>query len=187
MAAFSKDKLTKELAATCGINKDTVGELLNALAKVAYREAKGGFVLPGFGEFKVELGPEKIIDNPFTGEPYSVPRQLQVSFNVDDTAMEQFVGDASDHKLLKKSPKKKKKKTRKPVIRPMVSEKVNFGGEPSWIHNAEQFQCCGQEMSFYGQIHTDALGEEYMIYDCGIIYLFLCEGCKKTRTTVQFY
>lgn len=183
MADFSKDELTNELAATCGISKEAVDELLNELAKLAYREAKSGFVLPGFGEFKVEFGPEKIMDNPFTGEPYSVPGELQVSFHVDDTALEQFVGDASVQKKKKKS----SKKTRRPVVRPAVSEEVSFGGEPSWIYAAEQFQCCGREMSFFGQIHTDALGKEFMIYDCGIIYLFLCEECKTTKTCVQFY
>lgn len=184
MAALSRDELTKKLSAACGISKGTVGELLEELAKLAYREAKTGFVLPGFGEFKVELGPEKIVDNPFTGEPYSVPRELQVSFNVDDTAKEQFVGDAS---VLKSPSKSSKKKKRKLIIRPTVSKEVNFGGEPAWIHNPEHFQCCGQEMSFYGQINSDELGKEFKIDDCGIIYLFLCEDCKKTRTTVQSY
>ncbi len=40
-------------------------------------------------------------------------------------------------------------------------------------------------MSFYGQL--DSVGDDIVIADCGLIYVFFCFGCQCAEAVVQSY
>ena len=60
-----------------------------------------------------------------------------------------------------------------------------LGGEPDFIQGEESPRCegCGELMSFYAQL--DSISDEYMVADCGMIYVFFCFDCSAARALVQ--
>jgi len=38
-------------------------------------------------------------------------------------------------------------------------------------------------MSFYGQL--DSMNDEFVLADCGIIYVFVCFDCLQTKSILQ--
>lgn len=38
-------------------------------------------------------------------------------------------------------------------------------------------------MSFYGQL--DSVNDDYVLGDCGIIYVFVCFDCLETKSVLQ--
>ncbi|MBM3469093.1 MAG: DUF1963 domain-containing protein [Alphaproteobacteria bacterium] len=72
-----------------------------------------------------------------------------------------------------------------------ASEKVGsrhqLGGTPTFIQQEEWPDCpsCSNKMSFYGQL--DSLNDEFVIADCGMLYVFLCFDCNETISIIQSY
>lgn len=66
-----------------------------------------------------------------------------------------------------------------------IGNRNKIGGKPKWIQNEEIVKCddCGKEMTFYGQL--DSINDEYCIADCGIIYVFICFDCNKSKSIIQ--
>lgn len=62
-----------------------------------------------------------------------------------------------------------------------------LGGDPDFIQNADYPDCtsCGEKMTFYAQL--DSLNDEYVVADCGMIYVFVCFRCNKTESFIQSY
>jgi hypothetical protein len=66
-----------------------------------------------------------------------------------------------------------------------VGSRHKLGGEPTWLQSAVESVCpsCAAEMTFYGQL--DSIGDEYVIADCGIVFVFICFICFTSKSIVQ--
>jgi hypothetical protein len=66
-----------------------------------------------------------------------------------------------------------------------IGRRHQLGGEPKFIQRAKRPSCssCGKTMTFYGQL--DSINDEFIIADCGMIYVFICFGCNETSSFVQ--
>jgi hypothetical protein len=70
---------------------------------------------------------------------------------------------------------------------PVIGTRHQLGGEPTFIQRANwpECQCCGKEMTFYGQL--DSINDEFCIADCGLVFVFICFGCYEATSFVQSY
>lgn len=68
-----------------------------------------------------------------------------------------------------------------------VGNRGKIGGIPDFIQGEYFPTCplCKKNMIFYAQL--DAIGPDFRIGDCGLIYIFICPRCYKTKTFVQSY
>jgi hypothetical protein len=65
-----------------------------------------------------------------------------------------------------------------------VGTRHKLGGSPDWIGKPSPPQCsCGREMTFYAQL--DSISDEFVLADCGMIYLFVCFDCFEVQTVLQ--
>ena len=58
-----------------------------------------------------------------------------------------------------------------------------YGGEPDWIQDPFEPECCGKPMTFYAQI--DGLHNDFELADSGIIYVFVCMNCYSAFSEMQ--
>jgi hypothetical protein len=60
-----------------------------------------------------------------------------------------------------------------------------LGGEPTFLQAPEWPACavCHERMSFYGQL--DSLNDDYVLADCGIIYVFVCFDDNEVKALLQ--
>lgn len=65
-----------------------------------------------------------------------------------------------------------------------VGGRFRLGGEPDGIEEQHRPRCpeCSEEMTFYAQL--DSLNDEFVIADCGLIYVFVCFDCIEVETLV---
>ncbi|MBN2894051.1 MAG: hypothetical protein JXL97_19430 [Bacteroidales bacterium] len=68
-----------------------------------------------------------------------------------------------------------------------IGKRHQLGGKPQFIQNAEIPICpeCKKQMTFYGQL--DSINDEFIIADCGMIYVFLCFECNESKSIIQSY
>jgi hypothetical protein len=68
-----------------------------------------------------------------------------------------------------------------------VGKRHKLGGAPDFLDKAEFPTCpsCGKSMSFYGQL--DSLNDEFVLADCGMVYVFVCFDCFETKAILQSY
>jgi DNA-binding protein HU-beta len=90
--AMTKAQLVNRLSQDLDIPKKKVGELLDDLANIAYKEAKNGFTLPGFGKLVVVQRKARIGRNPATGEPIKIPAKRALKFRVSKAAKDAVLG-----------------------------------------------------------------------------------------------
>ena len=66
-----------------------------------------------------------------------------------------------------------------------VGTRHQLGGKPSFLQKAEWPNCpdCGEVMTFYGQL--DSINDEFVIADCGMIYIFVCLKCNEVKSLIQ--
>jgi DNA-binding protein HU-beta len=79
---MTKDQMIEGVMRASGISKANVERFYDGLVALAEKEllAKGEFVLPGLGAFKVRVRKARIARNPKTGEPVKVPSKKVVRF-----------------------------------------------------------------------------------------------------------
>jgi DNA-binding protein HU-beta len=80
--AMTKTQVVKELAEAVEISKKQAVCALEALTKMAYREAKNGFTLPGIGKLVRVHRNARVGRNPKTGEAIQIPAKDVVKFRV---------------------------------------------------------------------------------------------------------
>jgi DNA-binding protein HU-beta len=80
--AMTKMQIVKELAEAVEISKKQAVCALEALTKMAYREAKNGFTLPGLGKLVRVHRNARVGRNPKTGEAIQIPAKDVVKFRV---------------------------------------------------------------------------------------------------------
>jgi len=68
-----------------------------------------------------------------------------------------------------------------------VGKRHQLGGKPDFIQGPNWPDCndCSKKMTFYGQL--DSIGDEYMIADCGLVYVFICFDCYTSTSVIQSY
>lgn len=83
---MSKAQICTHLATKFEMTKKDSALLLEEIAKLAYREAKKGFTLPGIGKLVVVKRKERMGRNPQTGEPIRIPARTVLKFRIAKAA-----------------------------------------------------------------------------------------------------
>jgi nucleoid DNA-binding protein len=197
MFSIRKKRLAADIAKATGVEVSAVSKVLAELANQAYANAVTGFVLPGFGKFRVVSGVDRTGVNPFTGKPVVFRAPPEIEFTIDTAAKEGFLAGKAE------SSESTSEATRASKLQPIgllpnaddlvaagieVNAAYNskVGGEPDWIQAAEVPVCCGDAMLFYGQLDSLSNGD-YCIGDMGMLYVFLCRSCASSRSILQCY
>jgi DNA-binding protein HU-beta len=68
------------LAQKSSLSKKQMSEIMDNLLTLATKEAKNGFVLPGFGKLVLANRKARMGRNPQTGEPIKIPAKRVVKF-----------------------------------------------------------------------------------------------------------
>jgi hypothetical protein len=70
-------------------------------------------------------------------------------------------------------------------VGPPIGTRSKIGGVPDWIQSPVDVQCdgCRTAMSFYAQI--DSVGDNVILADCGLVYVFVCFDCYESKSIVQ--
>ena len=67
-----------------------------------------------------------------------------------------------------------------------IGTRHRLGGRPDFIQRPRQPKCaCGKDMTFYAQL--DSINDEFILADCGMIYVFVCSDCNETQSFMQSY
>jgi DNA-binding protein HU-beta len=90
--AMSKSKIVGALAEKVGITKKQSAAYLEALAGLAYKEAKNGFTFPGVGKLVVRSYKARMGRNPQTGEAIKIPARRRLRFRVAKVASDTILG-----------------------------------------------------------------------------------------------
>ncbi|HOI28650.1 MAG TPA: HU family DNA-binding protein [Melioribacteraceae bacterium] len=80
--AMTKSQILAHLAAKTGVSKKVAGEFMGELVKLAYKEAKKSFVLPGLGKLVLVDRKARQGRNPKTGETITIPAKKVVKFRI---------------------------------------------------------------------------------------------------------
>jgi nucleoid DNA-binding protein len=195
MHSSRKTKLAADIAKATGVEESAVSKVLAELANQAYANAGTGFVLPGFGKFRVVRGVDTTGKNPFTGKPIVFRAPPEIEFTIDTAAKRSFLAGKAE------SSESTSDATNAPKLQPIRLQpnaddldaagiegnapyKFKVGGEPDWIQDAEVPVCCDDAILFYGQLDSLDNGD-YCIGDKGMLYVFLCRSCASSRSILQ--
>lgn len=68
-----------------------------------------------------------------------------------------------------------------------VGNRHQLGGNPLFLNSAHYPVCpeCKEKMTFYAQL--DSINDDFLIADCGMIYVFICFECNETKSFIQSY
>ncbi len=92
---MTKSEVSRRLAEKVGISKKQSDQYLEALAQLAYEEAKNTFTLPGLGKLVLVERPPREATMPFgprKGEKYTIPAKKVVKFRLAKAAKDAIVG-----------------------------------------------------------------------------------------------
>ena len=90
--ALTKSQIQATLADKTGLTKKQVGQFFDELCKVAYKEAKNTFTIPGLGKLVLVNRAARIGRNPATGEQINIPAKKVVKFRVAKAAKDAILG-----------------------------------------------------------------------------------------------
>ncbi len=90
--ALSKSKIVAALAEKTAIPQQSSAAYLEALAGLAYKEAKNGFTIPGVGKLVVRQYKARMGRNPQTGEAIKIPAKRRLKFVVAKAAKDSVLG-----------------------------------------------------------------------------------------------
>ena len=90
--AMTKSKIVEHLAKKTDLTKKQVGQFLEEMAALAYKEAKNGFTLPGLGKLVVVRRKARMGRNPATGETIRIPAKRTLKFRVAKAAKDAISG-----------------------------------------------------------------------------------------------
>lgn len=90
MSKMTKSQVLSSLAESTGLSKKDVGNFLDKMTELAYKEVKGSgeFVVPGIGKLVKVHRKERMGRNPATGESIKIPAKTVVKFRVAKAAKE---------------------------------------------------------------------------------------------------
>ena len=80
--AMSKAALVAHFAKKFDLKKKTAAAMFEELARLAYKEAKNSFTIPGIGKLVLVDRKARMGRNPATGETIQIPAKTVVKFRV---------------------------------------------------------------------------------------------------------
>ena len=78
--ALTKSQIAASIAETAGITKKQTGEILEAIAQLAYKNARNTFTFPGLGKLVLVNRKARMGRNPATGEAIKIKASKKVAF-----------------------------------------------------------------------------------------------------------
>ena len=92
MAKMTKSQMLGRLAEKTCVSKKAAGQFVDELVKLAYKEAKNTFTIPGLGKLVLVDRKARIGRNPATGEQIQIPAKRVVKFRVAKAAKDAILG-----------------------------------------------------------------------------------------------
>lgn len=89
---MTKSQIVDSLAKKLGKTKREIAIFFDEMTKLAYREAKNSFTLPGLGKLVLVNRKARTGRNPQTGEPIKIPAKKVVKFRVAKAAKDSILG-----------------------------------------------------------------------------------------------
>lgn len=198
MAILTRAEILSLLASRTGVDDSVIEQLFDSLATLAGEESRNGFLLPNFGKFSIQPGPEVEYRNPATGTMMMIPGQPNVVFEPDFNFEKQMFAEPASE-LKSDTPRTSSRVLPTVHLTPSAEDlrsagietdrgsQNKLGGMPDWIQDEpKSIACCGRNMTFYAQFDS-GIGGEFNIADCGMIYVFVCDTCWKATSIVQYY
>jgi len=90
--ALTKAQIQAQLAEKTGLAKKQVGLFFDELCKLAYKEAKNSFTIPGLGKLVLVNRAARVGRNPATGATIQIPAKKVVKFRVAKAAKDAILG-----------------------------------------------------------------------------------------------
>jgi DNA-binding protein HU-beta len=90
--ALTKSQTVASVAETAGITKKQAGQCVEALACLAYKNAKNSFTIPGLGKIVLVNRKARMGRNPATGETIKIAAKRVVKFRVAKAAKDAILG-----------------------------------------------------------------------------------------------
>jgi DNA-binding protein HU-beta len=92
MAKMTKSQALSRLAEKTGVSKKAAGQFVEELVKLAYKEAKNSFTIPGLGKLVLVDRKARMGRNPATGEAIQIPAKRVVKFRIAKAAKDAILG-----------------------------------------------------------------------------------------------
>jgi DNA-binding protein HU-beta len=89
---MTKSATIATLSQKSALSKKQVSEVLDHLLVLATKEAKNGFVIPGFGKLVLANRKARMGRNPQTGEPIKIPAKRVVKFRIAKSLKDSVLG-----------------------------------------------------------------------------------------------
>lgn len=89
---MTKSQIADHIAKKVDIKKIQAMMVLDEIAKLAYKEARNSFTLPGLGKIVLVQRKARIGRNPQTGEALKIPAKKVVKFRVAKAAKDSILG-----------------------------------------------------------------------------------------------
>jgi len=90
--ALTKSQTAAKLSDSTGLTKKQVNEFFDAIASLAYKEAKNSFTIPGIGKLVLVQRKARMGRNPATGATIKIPAKKVVKFRVAKAAKDAILG-----------------------------------------------------------------------------------------------
>ena len=92
MAKMTKSATISYLAAKTGLSKKATNQFVEELVKLAYKEAKNAFTIPGLGKLVLVNRAARLGRNPATGAQIQIPAKRVVKFRIAKQAKVAILG-----------------------------------------------------------------------------------------------
>lgn len=89
---MTKSATMSHLSQKTGLSKKQVIEIFDETLSLACKEAKNGFVLPGFGKLVLSNRKARMGRNPQTGEPIKIPAKRVCKFRLTKSLKDSVLG-----------------------------------------------------------------------------------------------
>jgi DNA-binding protein HU-beta len=86
MPKLTKSQTLSHLAGKTGVSKKVAAQFIDELVKLAYKEAKNSFTIPGLGKLVLVNRKARLGRNPATGEQIQIPAKRVVKFRIAKAA-----------------------------------------------------------------------------------------------------
>ena len=90
--AMTKSQIADYIAKKADLKKKVAVQILEAIAALAYKEAKNSFTMPGIGKLVLVNRKARMGRNPQTGEAIKIPAKRVVKFRVAKACKEGVLG-----------------------------------------------------------------------------------------------
>ena len=89
---MTKSATFSHLAQKTELSKKQINEIFDEMVTLACKEAKNGFVLPGFGKLVLANRKARMGRNPQTGEPLKIPAKRVCKFRLAKSMKDAVLG-----------------------------------------------------------------------------------------------